>query len=234
MTSPQDASHVCAAYAQEAATELASLYALDALLAEEKEAFEKHVASCASCRDELRDFLEVTGAVGHVTAEEEDARPSDSVRDNLLFRIGYTDTTQAPVSETEPEVQVWKDWQAPSEDRAAEDGSSAAEGLTVVRAGEENWQPTGVDGITAKRLSVDAETGFVTMLARMAPGTSYPSHRHAGIEECFVLEGDLQVAGETLNAGDYQRADSSSIHGVQATTGGCTLLLRSSQHDELL
>ena len=234
MTPPQESSQNCSVYSAEAATELASLYVLDSLLPEEKNGFETHLASCASCRAEVHELLEVVGAVGWVTGDEANARPSEKVRDDLLFRIGNepSPTGAPPGSEGTPrghapDVQVWKDWQSAG-------GGESAEGLTVVRDGQGDWQPTGVDGITAKRLSVDTDTGFVTMIVRMEPGTSYPSHRHAGAEECFVLEGDLQVAGSTLRAGDYQKADSSSIHGVQSTVSGCTLLLRSSQHDELL
>jgi len=73
------------------------------------------------------------------------------------------------------------------------------------------------------------------MLVRMAPGTSYPRHVHAGPEECFVLEGDLAVGdGLRLVAGDYQRMESGSRHPDQSTEGGCLLLLISSLNDELV
>ena len=85
-----------------------------------------------------------------------------------------------------------------------------------------------------KPLFVDRERDYVTMLVRMAPGTSYPCHRHGGAEECYVLQGDLHVAGQVLHSGDHQRADDASEHGVQSTEEGCLLLIVSSQHDELL
>jgi anti-sigma factor ChrR (cupin superfamily) len=68
----------------------------------------------------------------------------------------------------------------------------------------------------------------------MDRGTSYPPHRHADVEECYVLQGDLRVAGRVLRAGDYQRADRDSVHGVQSTENGCLLLIVSSTDDELL
>ena len=34
----------------------------------------------------------------------------------------------------------------------------------------------------------NAANGVVTVLVRMAPGTSAPQHRHAEIEESYVLE----------------------------------------------
>ena len=92
-----------------------------------------------------------------------------------------------------------------------------------------------MEGISVKRLFSDPDRKTVTMLVRMAAGTSYPTHRHAGAEECYVLEGDLHVGEElVLNAGDYQRAGEDSIHLRQWTQDGCLLFILSSTEDELL
>ena len=72
------------------------------------------------------------------------------------------------------------------------------------------------------------------MLVRMAPGSSWPPHRHAGPEECYVLEGDIDVGGTRMTAGSYQRVTAGSEHPRQSTIDGCLLLLISSLHDELL
>jgi len=72
------------------------------------------------------------------------------------------------------------------------------------------------------------------MMVRMAAGTSWPAHIHAGPEECYVLAGDLRVGELHMHAGDFQRAEAGSRHGVQSTEGGCTLLLVSSLHDTLV
>jgi anti-sigma factor ChrR (cupin superfamily) len=72
------------------------------------------------------------------------------------------------------------------------------------------------------------------MMIRMAPGTSYPRHRHAAREECFVLQGELRVGDKQLRTGDFQVADRDSIHDVQSTETGCVLLIVSSQDDELV
>jgi anti-sigma factor ChrR (cupin superfamily) len=69
----------------------------------------------------------------------------------------------------------------------------------------------------------------------MAPGTSYPAHRHGGAEECFVLEGDLRVGADLhMRAGDFQRAEEGSVHPDQTTDHGCVLLIVSSTADEIL
>jgi anti-sigma factor ChrR (cupin superfamily) len=120
-----------------------------------------------------------------------------------------------------PGVQVWKAWEAESQSN-------------VVRREEGQWA-LAKEGVRVKQLSVDPVQHSVTMLVRMEPGASWPSHRHGGFEQCFVLEGDLEVGGDTvLHAGDFQAMDTGSVHPLQRTPNGCLLLIVSSQHDELL
>jgi anti-sigma factor ChrR (cupin superfamily) len=131
---------------------------------------------------------------------------------------------ETPSANLRPPVQLWKNWTSQSQTKA----------LTVQRRDEGQWEKTGVAGVEVKQLYVDHERDYVTMLVRMQPGSSYPSHRHDGYEECYVLQGDLSVGETTLRAGDYQRAEGGSVHVVQSTAAGCLLLIVSSQHDELL
>ena len=97
-----------------------------------------------------------------------------------------------------------------------------------------DWQPTKVDGIDSRTLFLDEANDRATMLFRMAPGTAYPAHRHAGDEECFVLEGHLQVGEVIMQKGDYQFSASGSVHPPQCTDAGCLLLISTSLHDEVL
>ncbi len=120
--------------------------------------------------------------------------------------------------------QVWKQW----------DSTSAGGALFTLRSDATPWEPTGIEGIEIRRLFVDRQRNQTTMLIRMAAGRSYPRHVHGGAEECLVLEGDLRVGDNVLHAGDYQRAPEGSLHGVQATDGGCVLLIVSSLTDELV
>ena len=101
-------------------------------------------------------------------------------------------------------------------------------------AAEGPWEATAVPGIEARKLFVDEPNDRVTMLVRMAPGAAYPSHRHAGPEECYVLQGDLRTGDVVQHAGEYQRAAMGSVHPSQSTEGGCVLLIVSSLHDTLL
>ena len=121
-------------------------------------------------------------------------------------------------------TQLWKQWQV----------QNPATDFFLQRAHEGEWETTAVPGVEVKKLYVDHQRDYVTMLVRMAAGSSYPSHRHGGFEECYVLQGDLHVGDTVMHAGDYQRAENQSVHVVQSTQTGCLLFIVSSQHDELL
>lgn len=95
------------------------------------------------------------------------------------------------------------------------------------------WVPTDVPGIEIAPLWSDAEHRRHTLLVRMRPGTAIPLHRHAGPEECYVVEGDLHEGPLALGAGDHVRRDAGSEHGV-STRGGCLLLVSASQDDRRL
>ncbi|MFN0149103.1 MAG: cupin domain-containing protein [bacterium] len=211
--------------------ETAALYALGAIPSDEARAFEAHLrGGCPDCAAAVRSFLDITASLEKAVASPA-LEPSPALRDELLRRAAQeksdpTARAGAPAERPAEETQVWKRWQESG-------GSFMAPGLFTLRAAEGNWQDTAVPGVSVKPLFVDKERDYVTMLVRMAPGSSYPRHTHAGAEECFVLEGNLRVAGRVLQPGDYQRADAASDHGEQSTDDGCLLLIVSSQHDEL-
>jgi quercetin dioxygenase-like cupin family protein len=95
------------------------------------------------------------------------------------------------------------------------------------------WEEV-AEGISCKLLAVDAETSRVTMLVRLAPGTDYPPHRHAGVEELHLLYGELMIDDKKLHAGDFIRAEAGSVdHRVWSETG-CTCVLFTSTKDAIL
>jgi anti-sigma factor ChrR (cupin superfamily) len=107
-------------------------------------------------------------------------------------------------------------------------------GMHVVRQVEGTWRPSPFPGVSVKTLYLDRETAIVTNLVRMEPGSSYPPHRHAAVEQCLVLEGDIRLDDFVLGPGDYSRNDASSHHKRLHTRDGCLLLIVSSLKDELL
>jgi len=68
----------------------------------------------------------------------------------------------------------------------------------------------------------------------MEPGARIPRHRHAQVEELFVLSGDLHVEDQVMFAGDYCRADLDSVHDQSYSKTGCVFLLMSSPENQIL
>ena len=68
-----------------------------------------------------------------------------------------------------------------------------APGIFVARASESGWRRTKFEGVTFKELYVDSATQMATLFLRLAPGAKYPAHRHAAVEQCLVLEGEVHL-----------------------------------------
>ena len=105
-------------------------------------------------------------------------------------------------------------------------------GFAVLRAGKGEWQPSPFKGVETKLLHYDKKTSLVTNLVRMKPGTVYPTHRHADVEQCFVIEGDIRMDSIVLRAGDYGKAFPTTTHEHITTEAGCVLLIVNSRHDD--
>jgi anti-sigma factor ChrR (cupin superfamily) len=98
---------------------------------------------------------------------------------------------------------------------------------------EPEWKDV-APGISCKLLATDAEKKRVSMLVRLAPGTDYPPHRHDGVEELHLLQGELIVDDRKFRPGDYRRAEAGSVdHRVWSETG-CTCVLITSIDDAIL
>ena len=122
---------------------------------------------------------------------------------------------------------------APLWDRLAQ-RIGAAIGQPPVRRStpEPKWENV-APGISVKLLATDPDNRRITMLVRLDPATDYPPHRHAGIEELHLLDGELVIGDRKLHPGDYSRADPGSIdHRVWSETG-CTCVLITSPDDVL-
>ena len=88
-------------------------------------------------------------------------------------------------------------------------------------------------GIHVQILSRDENEDTVSMLVRLDPGTAYPGHIHAGVEELHLLHGVLKVDERTLYPGDFIHAEAGSVdHRVWSETG-CTCFLTTSNQDAL-
>ncbi len=199
--------------------DLLSSHALDILDSAEASEVEEHVAHCAECSEQLKALRQVAA---HLAYTAPVAYPAADLRERVLglTRASLQSAAREPI--VDAKVQVWKQWpQAGAGERQ------------VVRTEAGDWEQVH-PGVSVKRLYVDIEHDRVTMLIRMTPGAKYVPHRHAGPEQCYVLEGDLRDGEFVVRGGDYQCLPTGTVHGAQSTESGCLLLVVSSLHDELL
>lgn len=97
---------------------------------------------------------------------------------------------------------------------------------------EPEWEQVGT-GISYKILAADTKRCRVSMLVRLAPGAAYPPHRHAGLEELHLLDGELWINERKLYPGDYNRAELGSSDTRVWSETGCTCVLITSSRDLL-
>ncbi len=97
---------------------------------------------------------------------------------------------------------------------------------------EPEWEEV-APGISCKLLSTDREKQRVSMLVRLGAGIPYPPHRHAGIEELHLLDGELWIDGRKLGPGDYNRAEPGTSDQRVWSETGCMCVLITSTRDAL-
>ena len=203
----------------------AALYALGALEGEEARAFEEHLAAgCAACAAELRQFEGVVADLGLAAPE---AEPPEGVRSRLLALVsgGVGGEGGAGTgARAEPA--------ASGSSSDAPDAGGGGKGFLVLRAGEGEWLPTHDEGVAYKLLYADDARGTLTTLVRMRPGSRISPHRHLGVEQCLVLEGDVRSGATRMTAGDFNCSLPGSVHEELATDGGALLLIVSPERYE--
>ncbi|HWO00603.1 MAG TPA: cupin domain-containing protein [Blastocatellia bacterium] len=179
--------------------EIAAAFSLGALESHEARAFEDHLAGgCHICRTEIEGFSATAAALALGAAEQE---PPRHTRPMLLSRLnGYQkhNESDSPIA-------------SPNQ-------------FLSIRDDEGEWIRMS-EGVLIKRLYVDPSSGLATSLVRMEAGTALPGHRHRGVEQFLVIEGDCRVHGENLGPGDYHRAETGSVHETTYTVNGTMLLL---------
>jgi quercetin dioxygenase-like cupin family protein len=188
----------------DAVHELAALYALDALDAGEKTQFEDHLR--AGCESCAAEVRSLHD-VGIAIGASVPIDPPATLRERLMSRVART----------------------PRRPGIAYDES----GLLIARSEEISWK-TLAPGISYKPLYRDKARNSDTMLIRMDAGARLPSHRHAQVEELFLLSGDLHVEDQVMHAGDYCRANLGSVHDQSYSETGCLFLLMASPDNQIL
>jgi anti-sigma factor ChrR (cupin superfamily) len=135
--------------------------------------------------------------------------------------------TATAVAESAPEFEP------PAHVRARVLAAARTPTRYTVWGADGDWSETGLPGIRAKVLAVDRPRSLATLLIRAEPGAVYPSHRHHGPEECYVVRGSIMIDGRVLRAGDFHHADEDSDHGEITTTEGAEVLVVGAIEDYL-
>jgi anti-sigma factor ChrR (cupin superfamily) len=100
-------------------------------------------------------------------------------------------------------------------------------GFVTIRKADAGWLQV-MPGVHAKLLHTEGSAQ--SYLVRLEPGARAPAHDHPGIEECIVLEGEVQYLGSTrLRAGDYQLAKEGAHHSDLVSETGALVFLRYAQ-----
>lgn len=178
--------------------ELAALYAAGALDGEERQELERLLASGdAEAASEVARFSDVAAMIA--LAHAPSCEPPADLRSRLLEKIRPKNSEKTDELKLPP-------------------------GFKFVLGQEENgWQQLPVPGASVKLLSMDAERGYAVVLGKLAPGASYPAHKHIHSEQIFVLTGDLHIGAQKMEAGDFHQADAGTTH-VNFSETGCTIL----------
>jgi anti-sigma factor ChrR (cupin superfamily) len=158
----------------------------------------------------------VVGELGFLAAP---AAPPPALRDRLLRRIGREVAARA------------RDFPVDGRPAGAE---AVLPGVFAVRSSSAEWIPTPVAGVAYKVLGRDPAEGRTTRLVRFSPGMRYPKHRHAGVEEIYIIEGELCVNGASLKAGDYCRSEPGTEELGTFTDVGALAMVISSDADEVV
>ncbi|HEY0938647.1 MAG TPA: cupin domain-containing protein [Steroidobacter sp.] len=185
--------------------QLVACYALAMLDGSEADSMAAHLAVCSECQ---REYDLVGGLTSALSAWRDQDLPRPApLWDSLLQRISKVPQKGAPAA-VAPGAAFAPDWSEPQ------------------------WQQA-APGITCKLLSTDEQQKVTSMLVRLAPGISYPPHRHAGVEEMFLLEGELWIEDRKLLPGDFNRAAPGTSDQRVYSETGCMCLLITSSLDEL-
>lgn len=193
--------------------ELAPLYALGALSQQEQEWVEQQVHDCPELAEELNTYQETVTSIPYGAPIQ---LPSDNLKHRLFDQLELGVPTDGP--------------KIPARAPATE---AAMPPIYAVTAKDLKWQPHPVPGVATATLHIDLHKRELAGLLRAAPGTQYALHRHAGVEEIYMLTGDLIISETVYGAGDYIHSEKGSAH-TPHTIGGCSFFFKASIDDKYL
>jgi ChrR Cupin-like domain len=190
--------------------ELAPLFCLDALTDDERQWVEQQVLACPELAAEIEQYQLAATAIPYGL---EPALLAGEVKNRLFDRLGL-----------EPAKKP-----APLKKKQSIDSFIP---FLSVRSEQLQWVPHRCPKVQVAILHADPVTRECVGLLQAEAGLEYPAHRHGGVEEIYMLSGDLELEGITYYGGDYIRSAASSTHAPAHSAGGCMFFFRSSMDDE--
>jgi anti-sigma factor ChrR (cupin superfamily) len=198
--------------------DLAPLYALDLLDLEERLWVEAQVVDCPDLAAELASYQAAVGAIPYSASVMPMAA---DLKDRLFDRLAFPVENRLDLDAVEASTN------SQSENQSAEQSEPT---MVAIRSADLQWQPYQTEGVEVAVLFLDPINRMCSAVVKAADGIIYPLHQHHGIEEIYVLEGELEIDGHVYLAGDYIRSYPNSIH-PPATTKGCKFLIRACLDD---
>ncbi|MGA7935658.1 MAG: cupin domain-containing protein [Kovacikia sp.] len=184
--------------------ELAPLYTLDLLSEPERTWVEQQVKECPELAEELSSYRSAVTEIAY-------SAPVSPLAADLKARLFDRLELNSPPSDTIS-------------------GQRATTHLAI-RSQDLKWQPHSIPGVMIAIVHRDEVKREIVGFLRAEAGVCYPWHRHAAIEELFMMEGDLVIGDEVYGAGDYIRSNPGSGH-APYTKGGCRFFFHTSMDDE--
>ncbi|MDV6331150.1 cupin domain-containing protein [Asticcacaulis sp. 201] len=160
----------------------------------------------------VADLIEVTTAELRLDGDP-DFASKVAFYDEIFTRLDMTLLPMAPSS------SVWA-----RIEQSITDIETAPETDTV-RGSNMAWEPF-IPGVERKILFVDKATATSGVLYKVAAGASVDNHGHALIEECLVIEGEIDIAGVIIRPGDLHVALPGSRHGPLFSRHGAVVYIR--------
>lgn len=191
--------------------DLVPFYALDGLSTDEQQWTETQILEIPELAEELAEFQATVAALSYAAPP---LPMATELKARLFERIG----AELP----QEEVAL-----------AGSEATTIAEAaIKAVRSQNLDWKAHRFPKIAIATLHIDPATRSVSALFRAEPGMQYPPHRHGGVEEIYMLEGDLWFGDQLFGPGDYIRAEVGSRHGSAHSQEGCMFFVRASMDDE--
>jgi len=165
---------------------------------------------------------EIQAVEAHISSCADCRQEIETLRPTIDFFVSW------PTDLLRPSVSLW----GRLAQRIGEDTGEEMVPPPSQLPAQPEWEEA-APGIACKLLAIDTEKNRLSMLVRLAPGTDYPPHRHAGVEELHLLHGELMINDKKLYPGDYIRVEAGSVdHRVWSETG-CTCVILTSTKDVL-